>query len=77
MISTYHFDQTYQLFLFQINDTSLQYLDCDLALPLLQVDEVEMVLYREADLSTNIVEDEDINESVRSSVNLSLRYSAV
>ncbi|CAG9540224.1 unnamed protein product [Cercopithifilaria johnstoni] len=61
----------------QINDTSLQYLDCDLALPLLQVDEIEMVLYREADPSTNIVEDEDDNESYRNTVNLSLRYSAV
>ncbi|KAL3983106.1 PDZ domain (Also known as DHR or GLGF) family protein [Acanthocheilonema viteae] len=61
----------------QINDTSLQYLDCDLALPLLQVDEIEMVLYREADQSTNVVEDDDDDESYRNSVNLSLRYSAV
>uniref|UniRef100_A0A0R3S2A7 PDZ domain-containing protein n=1 Tax=Elaeophora elaphi TaxID=1147741 RepID=A0A0R3S2A7_9BILA len=61
----------------QINDTSLQYLDCDLALPLLQVDEIEMVLYREADPSTNIVEDENDDENYRSSINLNLRYSAV
>ncbi|VDM97364.1 unnamed protein product [Onchocerca ochengi] len=59
----------------QINDTSLQYLDCDLALPLLQVDEIEMVLYRETDSSRNIVEDDE--ESLHGSINLSLRYSAV
>ncbi|EJW84029.1 hypothetical protein WUBG_05062, partial [Wuchereria bancrofti] len=59
----------------QINDTSLQYLDCDLALPLLQVDEIEMVLYRETDSSTNIIDDDE--ESYRNSINLSLRYSAV
>uniref|UniRef100_A0A915Q1Q7 PDZ domain-containing protein n=1 Tax=Setaria digitata TaxID=48799 RepID=A0A915Q1Q7_9BILA len=59
----------------QINNTSLQYLDCDLALPLLQVDEIEMVLYREADSPKSIIEDDE--ESFRSSINLSLRYSAV
>ncbi|KAK6111480.1 PDZ domain (Also known as DHR or GLGF) family protein [Brugia pahangi] len=59
----------------QINDTSLQYLDCDLVLPLLQVDEIEMVLYRENDSSTNIIDDDE--ESYRNNINLSLRYSAV
>ncbi|EFO15892.1 hypothetical protein LOAG_12616 [Loa loa] len=59
----------------QINDTSLQYLDCDLALPLLQVDEIEMILYRETNSSTNIIDDDE--ESYCNSINLSLRYSAV
>ncbi|VDN08252.1 unnamed protein product [Thelazia callipaeda] len=56
----------------QINDTSLQYLDCDLALPLLQVDEIELLLYREIYMPKN-----DARENFRNSLNLNLRDSAV
>lgn len=31
----------------QVNDTSLEYLDCDIAVPLLNVDKIDLVLYRE------------------------------
>ncbi|VDN17374.1 unnamed protein product [Gongylonema pulchrum] len=57
----------------KVNGTSLQYLDCDLALPLMNVAEIEMLLYREP-VSSNACDDE---ADCRSSVNLSLHDSAV
>ncbi|VDM47222.1 unnamed protein product [Toxocara canis] len=59
----------------QVNETSLQYLDCDLAVPLLSADRIELILYRDPALKSIQEEDEAISSI--SSVNLSLRDSAV
>uniref|UniRef100_F1KUU9 Glutamate receptor-interacting protein 1 n=1 Tax=Ascaris suum TaxID=6253 RepID=F1KUU9_ASCSU len=59
----------------QVNDTSLQYLDCDLAVPLLTADRIELILYRDPALKS--IQEEDEAFSCISSVNLSLRDSAV
>uniref|UniRef100_A0A0N5AVQ6 PDZ domain-containing protein n=1 Tax=Syphacia muris TaxID=451379 RepID=A0A0N5AVQ6_9BILA len=37
----------------QVNETSLEYLDCDIAVPLLNVDKIDLVLYREAPTALN------------------------
>uniref|UniRef100_A0A914RV02 PDZ domain-containing protein n=1 Tax=Parascaris equorum TaxID=6256 RepID=A0A914RV02_PAREQ len=62
-------------FTYPVNDTSLQYLDCDLAVPLLTADRIELILYRDPALKS--IQEEDESFSCISSVNLSLRDSAV
>ncbi|VDK51845.1 unnamed protein product [Anisakis simplex] len=47
----------------QVNDTSLQFLDCDLAVPLLSVDRIELLLYRDGTLNCIDEVDEAINNT--------------
>ncbi|KAK0399663.1 hypothetical protein QR680_003151 [Steinernema hermaphroditum] len=58
----------------QVNDTSLQYLDCDLAVPLLSTDTVNLLLYRDPTMKM-IAEEEELSSCV-SSVNLNIKDTA-
>ncbi|TMS39282.1 hypothetical protein L596_005831 [Steinernema carpocapsae] len=58
----------------QVNDTSLQYLDCDLAVPLLSTDTVDLLLYRDPTMKM-IAEEEELSSCV-SSVNLTAKDTA-
>ncbi|MFH4976596.1 hypothetical protein AB6A40_003305 [Gnathostoma spinigerum] len=59
----------------KVNDTSLQYLDCDLAVPLLSASKIDLLLYRDASLR-NARDDDEVSSCV-GSISLSLKDSAV
>uniref|UniRef100_A0A1I7YQU2 Glutamate receptor-interacting protein 1 n=1 Tax=Steinernema glaseri TaxID=37863 RepID=A0A1I7YQU2_9BILA len=59
----------------QVNDTSLQYLDCDLAVPLLSTDTVDLLLHRDPTMKM-IAEEEELSSCVSSSLNLNAKESA-